>query len=195
MYGIEETLIVVYKDELVKNQLRKLIESKDDEEDDKIVGTKDDSIKIVEWDEKQWLAQKKAGTIDSKILFVGKIKGVEKNLEPLIDVKFNRWGIKYGWSGKSQALLIVDESVVSKKEDYDDFLKEFKKRSLPEKEKTNVKVKTAKFVAITHFFKLAGLLSALAVDYFKDKAKVRQQLYLYGILELYYNHLEEFMEA
>lgn len=54
MFGAE-TLIVVYKDEMLANQLKKLVETKDDIEGGKIVGTKDMSINIVSWTEKVWL--------------------------------------------------------------------------------------------------------------------------------------------
>ena len=62
MFGAE-TLIVVYKDEMLANQLKKMVETKDDTEDGKVVGTTDNSINIVSWTEKVWLANKKAGNI------------------------------------------------------------------------------------------------------------------------------------
>lgn len=43
MFETKKTLIVVYKDELLMNQLKKLVETNDDI-DDKIVGTKDNSM-------------------------------------------------------------------------------------------------------------------------------------------------------
>lgn len=47
-----KTLIVVYKDEMLMNQLKKLVETNDDSESGDIVGTTDDSINIVSWTEK-----------------------------------------------------------------------------------------------------------------------------------------------
>lgn len=61
MFGKTQKLIVVYKDELALNQLRKLVETNDDE-DDKIIGTEDETIKIISWNEKMWLSQKKRVT-------------------------------------------------------------------------------------------------------------------------------------
>lgn len=58
-YREPTTLIVVYKDELLVNQLRKLIETKDDSNENTVVGTKDGSVQIVAWTEKIWLEQKK----------------------------------------------------------------------------------------------------------------------------------------
>ena len=48
MFETKKTLIVVYKDELLMNQLKKMIETHDDAEDG-IVGTADDSINVVSW--------------------------------------------------------------------------------------------------------------------------------------------------
>lgn len=73
-----KTLIVVYKDEMLMNQLKKLVETNDDSESGDIVGTTDDSINIVSWTEKVWLGNKKAGNIKDKVLFLGEIKGTDK---------------------------------------------------------------------------------------------------------------------
>ena len=77
-YTEPQTLVVVCKDEMLVNQLRKLVETKDDAGEDSVVGTRDGSVKIVAWTEKIWLEQKKAGNIESKVLLVGDIKGVDK---------------------------------------------------------------------------------------------------------------------
>ena len=73
-----KTLIVVYKDEMLMNQLKKLAETNDDSESGDIVSTTDDSINIVSWTEKVWLGNKKAGNIKDKVLFLGEIKGTDK---------------------------------------------------------------------------------------------------------------------
>ena len=76
MFETKKTLIVVYKDELLMNQLKKMVETHDDNEQG-VVGTRDDSINIVSWTEKVWLENKKAGNIQGKILFLGEIKGTD----------------------------------------------------------------------------------------------------------------------
>lgn len=78
MFGMPKTLIAVYKDEMLMNQLKKLVETNDDSESGDIVGTTDDSINIVSWTEKVWLGNKKAGNIKDKVLFLGEIKGTDK---------------------------------------------------------------------------------------------------------------------
>ena len=67
-YGAK-TLIVVCKDEMLINQLKKFVETNDDKNVDSIVGTIDGSVNIVSWDEKTWIANKKAGNINDKVLF------------------------------------------------------------------------------------------------------------------------------
>ena len=75
MFYEPKTLIIVYKDEMLANQMKKLIETKDDT-DGSITGTRDNSINVVTWTEKVWLANKKAGNITSKVLFLGNIKAL-----------------------------------------------------------------------------------------------------------------------
>lgn len=119
MFETKKTLIVVYKDEMLVNQLKKMVETRDDTEDS-VVGTRDDSISIVSWTEKVWLANKKAGNIQGKILFLGEIKGTDK-LIPVIDVKYDKYGVKFGWAG-NQAIVFADPKALRTREDYDEFL-------------------------------------------------------------------------
>lgn len=115
MFYEPKTLIIVYKDEMLANQMKKMIETKDDAEDT-VSGTADNSINVVAWTEKVWLANKKAGNITSKVLFLGDIKGVDA-LTPVIDVKFNKFGVRYGWAG-NQAVIYVSPSEIKSIENY-----------------------------------------------------------------------------
>ncbi len=116
-----KTLIVVFKNELYANQIRKLLETNDDIDENTVVGVKDGSVRVVTWDEKTWLDQKKTGKIGSKVLLIGNIKQSDKLL-PLVDFKYNEFGIKYGWSG-NQAIITADTRALSQKDKYDEFLK------------------------------------------------------------------------
>lgn len=138
MFGAE-TLIVVYKDEMLANQLKKLVETKDDIEGDKIVGTKDMSINIVSWTEKVWLTNKKAGNIKDKVLYLGDIKGTDK-LIPVIDVKFDDCGVKFGWAG-NQAIVYADTSSMHNRDNYLSFIEKLSVLPVPDmiKEAKNVK--------------------------------------------------------
>ena len=199
-YSEPTTLIVVYKDELLVNQIKKLVETKDDTDNDTAIGTKDGSVSIVSWTEKVWLDQKKAGNINNKVLFLGDIKGTDK-LTPVLDVKFDEFGVKYGWAG-TQAVLFVDPQAIAKKEDYDAFLEKLNSLPVPEKLKTKVEdtPTPAKVgVGIAAFFGViaAGIAGAamFAKDVFTNKKAVKQQMLFYGIMNLYANHLEEFMNS
>ena len=199
-YSEPTTLIVVYKDELLVNQIKKLVETKDDTDTETAVGTKDGSVNIVSWAEKVWLEQKKAGNINNKVLFLGDIKGTDK-LTPIIDIKFDEFGVKYGWAG-TQAVLFVDPKAIEKKEDYDAFLQKLNSLPVPEKLKTKVEdtPTPAKVgVGIAAFFGViaAGIAGAamFAKDVFTNKKAVKQQMLFYGIMNLYANHLEEFMNS
>jgi hypothetical protein len=201
MYEEPQTLIVVYKDELALNELRKLVETNDDVlESSQIVGTKDGSVSIIAWTEKEWLNQKK-GDISSKVFFIGDVKGTE-NLIPLINVKFDRHGVKYGWAGK-QAILFVDSKAVKKKEDYKKFLTDLKNEISVDEYKEKKKKVGLNFLTIA---KGAGVLFApiiagialggwLVKDAFDDAATVKRQQYLYGIDNLYKKDLEGFMNS
>ena len=138
MFYEPQTLIIVYKDEMLANQMKKMIETKDDT-DDSITGTQDNSINVVAWTEKVWLANKKAGNITSKVLFLGNIKGVDK-LIPVIDVKFSRHGIRYGWAG-NQAVIYATLNEIKSVESYRAFHDELEKLPAPQMVKDAIKPK------------------------------------------------------
>lgn len=218
MFGatISKTLIVVYKDELYANQIKKLIETKDDNEDGQAVGTKDDSVKVVAWNEKTWLANKKAGNIDSKVLFIGDVKGVDK-LIPVVDVVFDKYGVKYGWAGK-QAVIFIEPSQLSDYDKYNEFLNEISGLPMPDAIKSGIeplntekmdaafdKAKDIKNDKISEKFKnfivssvervekASNVVAKSAHSTFKDKPTVKKQMLFYGIFNLYKNDLETFM--
>ena len=203
-YTKPQTLVVVCKDEMLVNQLRKLVETKDDTGEESVIGTRDGSVKIVAWTEKVWLDQKKAGNIDSKVLLVGDIKGVDK-LIPVLDIRFEECGVKYGWAG-NQAVIAIDPKALKKEEDYNAFLEKLNALPVPEiikkKPQAAPKENAAKAGAAVGiaavFGMIAGLGAAgaeLAMSVFSNKTAVKQQMLFYGVLNLYNNHLEEFMQA
>ena len=224
MFYEPQTLIVVYKDEMLANQIKKLIETKDDA-DGAITGTRDNSINVVTWTEKVWLANKKAGNITSKVLFLGDIKGVDA-LIPVIDVKFEKHGVRFGWAG-NQAVIYVKPSEIKSIESYAEFhsalaalpapqaVKDaIKPRSVPVKETADEPAEQkpeseAKGIIAKgkSFFKKAGEaigdtfadLSAKAMIFseenFKNKTAMERQMLFYGVICLYNEGLETFMTA
>lgn len=223
MFEMVKTLIVVYKDEMLVNQLKKLVETKDDAGDEQIVGTRDASINIVAWTEKVWLGNKKAGNIKDKVLFLGDIKGTDK-LIPVVDVKFEDCGVKYGWAG-NQAIIFANPKAISAREDYLDFVRKLAKLPVPDtiKQSKNARVEETNITEVEDQINevidkekgkaLAILLKAKddirkgidtvekagtivadkTGDLLRDKNAVKQQMLFYGVVNLYRNGLEEFM--
>lgn len=232
MFETKKTLIVVYKDELLMNQLKKMVETHDDN-DEGIVGTRDDSINIISWTEKVWNGNKKAGNIQGKILFLGDIKSTDE-LIPVLDVKFNDCGVKYGWAG-NQAVLFADPKILSDRRAYDEFLEKLSELPVPNFLKTmkdNV-VSTgtdpesetmeemqhveavdedgkASNPQVPELFKAAkkAIESGAEVvekvdtqvvsrpeELFRKKKLMKRQMLFYGVIHLYNDGLEEFMNV
>lgn len=223
MFNTAKTLIVVYKDEMILNQLKKLVESKDDTEE-QVVGVRDNSINIVAWTEKVWLANKKPGNIQGKILFLGDIKGTDKLL-PVIDVEFDKYGIKYGWAG-NQGILNVNTKALTERDTYLSFIDELSQLPIPEaykvpknvnicekNEETTVAETTDELENSNSIFNLlkeaklmiskgaasieknGKMLAMKTEDFLRDKSYVSTQMMFYGVIHLYNNGLEKFMNA
>lgn len=207
-----------------------MVETNDDNEGREIIGTRDGSINIVSWSEKVWIANKKAGNIKDKVLFLGDIKGTDK-LIPVIDVKFDDSGVKFGWAG-NQAAVFVDIKAVSGREDYLAFIDKLSDLHVPDivKKPKNVKLSvTAADVSIEDeeeeisetimvddtkqkksqvFFdrakatfvkgvdtvgKASMKVAAKTEDLLRDRSAVTRQMLFYGIVNMYNDRLEEFM--
>lgn len=223
MFYEPKTLIIVYKDEMLANQMKKLIETQDDT-DGSITGTRDNSINVVTWTEKVWLANKKAGNITSKVLFLGNIKGVDA-LIPVLDIKFERHGVRYGWAG-NQAVIYVKPSEIKSIESYYAFHTELESLPAPQIVKDAVKPKSSPikseasevetlstneakgFVA-----KSSGLLKkaresigdavtdlrekafVFSEENFKNKKAMERQMLFFGVIHLYNEGLETFVNS
>lgn len=223
MFYEPKTLIIVYKDEMLANQMKKLIETKDDT-DGSITGTRDNSINVVTWTEKVWLANKKAGNITSKVLFLGNIKGVDA-LIPVLDIKFERHGVRYGWAG-NQAVIYVKPSEIKSIESYYAFHTELECLPAPQMVKDAVKPKSSPikseasevetlstneakgFVAKSRgLLKKAGESIGDAVtdlrekafvfseENFKNKKAMERQMLFFGVIHLYNEGLETFVNS
>lgn len=208
MFNESKPLLVVYKekDEMILNQLKKLVDTKDDI-DGAQVGTEDGTVSIISWDEKLWLQNKKAGNtgdLADKILFIGDIKGTEK-LSPVIDVKFEKHGVTYGFAG-NQALLTVNPKVLSARNNYVAFLDELGTvtdlaiAKQDKKMKPGEKKQWAKVGAVAALMAVNPLIASIASgtiykDLFGDAKLVKNQMLIYGITQLYLNDLDAFMKA
>ena len=220
MFDMNETLIVVYKDEMLVNQFKKLVESNKDEERT--------PLNIVSWTEKVWLGTKKAGNIKGKILFLDNIKGTDK-LIPVLDIAFENYGVKYGWAG-NQAVIYAEQRLP---ENYDAFIDELTELPIPDIFKRKIRDDEdrskeadehaidrneviqdcndeydcdddSKVAGILKFAKKAIAVSTDVIEKASDKAvdmaedminrrDVKKQMMFYGIAKFYNNGLEEFL--
>ena len=208
MFDETRALLVVYKekDEMILNQLKKLVDTKDDV-DGTCVGTEDGTVSIISWEEKLWLQNKKAGNtgdLADKILFIGDIKGTEK-LAPIIDLKFEKHGVSYGFAGK-QALLKVNPKELSSREKYTNFLKELQSMTdlaiakQDKKMKPGEKKQWAKLGAVAALLAVSPIVAGIATgtiykDLYGDAKLVRNQMLIYGITQLYINDLDTYMKS
>ena len=140
MYNMERTLIVVYKDEMLVNQLKKMVETKDSNKDGTFIDNTYGSINIVSWNEKVWLQNKKAGNIKGKVLFIGDIKGTD-SLIPVIDVAFDDCGVIFGWAG-NQAIVHADLKRLNNREEYLTFVEKLKVLPVPDMIKKPINIKS-----------------------------------------------------
>ena len=218
MFETSKTLIVVYKDEMAMNQFKKIVENKKLDCDTQIDDIPE-SINIVSWDQKTWLANKTAGNIKDKVLFLGDIKGADELL-PVIDVLYSENGIKFGNAG-SQAILYADLNYMSDEAKYNEFLDELLKMDVPdvlkksykaskiEKETAenennsdtddSIKSKVLKVAkdTLVGAKKIANESRNMALDImpdlFDDKKSIERQMMFYGISKICDKDLEVFM--
>lgn len=213
MFNQPKALLVVYKekDEIALNQLKKLVDTKDDVDGNQ-VGVKDGTMSIISWDEKTWLHNKKVGNtgdIADKVLFIGNIKGTEKLL-PVVDIKFDKHGVSYGFAG-NQALMQINAKELADRKSYEDFLTELgtitdiaiakqDKKMKPGDVKQLGKVTAVGALATIGGFLMNPLIAGVASgilykDLFGDAKLVREQMLIYGVTQLYLNDLDSFMKA
>jgi hypothetical protein len=142
MFELNITKLIIVCDESTvgyANYLRQLISANDDEED-VIIGTKDGAIKVSVWLEKHYLDNMSTISSNEHVLFIGENQA-SKNEISSMNIKFDKYGMKYGWLGKRGMMLI--SKTIDNPEDYNEFIElcrnyktefeliEFKK-SLPE---------------------------------------------------------------
>ena len=202
-------LIVVYKkkDELALNYLKKLVETNDDK-DEKIVGTEDNTVSIIDWTEKDYQNNKVLGNIPNKILFLDDIKETKK-LVPIMDIKYSSNGISYGFIGK-KAIISINEKALNEDEAFMKFQKDFFEliKSIDEKTKRNdsqkelelhQNAKLTKVLAIifTIAYPILGLpimVGATITNSF-DKKNLREKMFLYAITKFYLDEMDDFMRS
>lgn len=105
-------LLVLYreKDETILYQLKKLVDTKDDDvENEKVVGTEDGSVSIVAWSEKVWLDNKRSikGAASNAVIERSNDMGsvdVSNNFKKNYSMKYYATGVD---SAKQQATNVI----------------------------------------------------------------------------------------
>ena len=181
------TLIVVCKNKLLSTEMNKLINLKDDLDDETIVGTKDGTVHTIIWNESAWKAFRDKLTSNEKVLIIGKIK----NTMPLTleQIRFEKFGVKYGWD-KNIATIEADSKVLSKTDKYKEFLSSLNSLQVSEKLKKDVKFK---FDWVTAG-KLAIFPPALIGDILREDTEITKQQLLFGLYNFYMQDLAEFLK-
>lgn len=113
-------LIIVCDDktEAYANYLRQLISTNDDK-DGTTIGIADGSVDAAVWLEKDYIANKAQISSNEHILFIGDGK-VSRNEASSMIIKYEKYGMKYGWLGK-RAMMVVDDEML-KPDTYDEFI-------------------------------------------------------------------------
>ena len=106
------------KTETYANYLRQLISTNDDK-DGEVVGVADGTVDAAVWLEKDYLANKAQISSNEHILFIGDSKTSKSESSSMI-IKFEKYGMKYGWLGKRGMMLVDDEMMDP--DQYDQFI-------------------------------------------------------------------------
>lgn len=156
---------------------------------------------------------------------------------PVIDVKFDECGIKFGWAG-NQAVVYADPKILTTREDYDAFLEklsdlpvpnflkvakesmvatgtdnvtavtsEMSDEDVPEKTDSDIvetdekgrkvdvlrNVKKALSKGTDTLEKVRTQVASKSEELLRNKSLMKQQMLFYGVVNLYNNGLEKFM--
>ena len=90
-----------------------------DDEDGKIIGIKDGSVSATIFSTKQYQDSIASISSEQHVLFVGDNKEIKKS-RPYIPLKYNQYGMSFGWVGK-YGFIDVDKALLEKKE-YAEFI-------------------------------------------------------------------------
>ena len=198
----KKKVYVIAKDSDLKSdeflQLENMVNSEDDK-DGEVVGVKDNSIELIPVSEKNWTEVE--GETD-KILILGNVKGTDYEKSKVTYV-FEKYGVKYGWSGPKYAFIEINDKAVRNQSVYMDFLSEFSFLPVCNEElkagwkeglhEGGMPVKKGGLKPVQTFIVPFGFVKTIK-DSFDDKEIVKKQLYTYGIIMFYYNHMQEFLD-
>ncbi|MCI5892261.1 MAG: hypothetical protein MRZ66_02500 [Clostridiales bacterium] len=196
-------LIIVCEDKYRSfgDYLSQLISLEDDTAE-ATVGVKDGTVAAQVWNEKEYNANAAQISSNQYILFIGNSKHI-KDKAAHMEVKFDKYGMKYGWLGK-QGMLCVDENVsVKEYNDFFEFAKEYCKsieKLIDRNKKPNNAANVAMVGGVAGLVALVGTLGAAIplAGYFslkklKQNNKITAQQYSCNVMKFYLDDLNNFL--
>lgn len=219
MFEKQVKKLIIVTDEKNKpyaNYLMALISAKDDKGDE-VVGIADGSVEAVVWSEKNYADNEPTLSSNAHVLFLGDTK-LSKSQRGGLNVKFDDFGLKYGWLGK-RAVMYVDHvinNVVEYNRFYDyaikyqeNFTKAIERKTVQmqiqgdivevdEKEYKKLHGKHVPVVAALAAFAAtiaAPVVAAKGVANLKERKEVMQQQQSCLAMIFYMEGLKEFLEG
>ncbi len=160
--------------------------------------SKGSPFRIIPLTAEQWQFQRNSFKDSDKVLFIGNIAPVLP-LQQKMPLKYDQFGIRYGWLG-NRAALICDRSGVKDRDVYHRFLNQFRKETAftdelkESKDKDILDILAMVAFAFIVPFGILAVGGKLLKDYFENEGHVKKQQYIFGIFHFYKYHLKEFME-
>ncbi len=203
-----KTLYVVTKSGEDFKQLRELVESNDDT-DDEIIGIKDGSVRLFNLGETMW--EKNVLEKNDKILFIGKVNKTSQ-LRKKAKYYNDEYGIRYGFCEDKYAFLEVDPDALNDRTIYKEFIDSLLNMPIVEgvvglkkTKKNNAQIKLGKQEKkiIKHtpgkknfrrFVVPLGFVKDIS-DTQKENKYIAKQQYAFGLIHFYYYFLQDFMES
>ena len=169
--------------------------SLDDDTEESIVGVKDGAVAAQVWSEKDYKSNAAQISSNQYILFIGNSKLIkEKSMN--MNIKFDKYGMKYGWLGK-QAMLSVEKSVASDEyEDFVSFAKTYQSNIDTLIKKNSFGKNAAKVAGLGALFAVFGATVPVGVIAVKKLAltnKIKEQQYSCSIMKFYLDDLSSFL--
>lgn len=204
--SMKEKLVVVFedKDEVAFNYLKKLVETEDDE-DDKIVGTEDNSVAVLAWDKKKFKDNK---NMANKVMFLGDVKEAS-SIVPIMDVIYCELGITYGISGKNAVIRINEASISNDNElkqlltKYETIVKKIKADESVCNNAIRMRTKSKISIILAAATMLVDPIGGGAfiansvmcnLKNYKENGQLRKTMFLYAITKFYLEELDSFMK-
>ena len=121
MLGINKKKLIIVCDkntEMHANYLYQLISSSVERE---IIGIEDWKIDAVVWEEKHYISNKPTINIDNYVLFIGENNSSKKEIKTM-GVKYNKFGMKFGWRGKHGMLIVNDSEDKAENNEFEEYV-------------------------------------------------------------------------